>query len=36
MAAISWPLMHWGRRLGRIEGATLLVAYLSYVGYLLA
>lgn len=36
MAAISWPLMHWSRRLGRLQGATLLVAYLCYVGYLLA
>lgn len=35
MAAISWPLMHWGRRLGRIEGGILLAAYGCYMGYLL-
>ncbi len=35
IALVSLPLMHWGRRVGRIEGAVLLSIYLGYLFYLL-
>lgn len=35
IALLCWPLMHWGRRIGRVEGAVLMTVYVGYVGYLL-